>query len=144
MREQRRTGHTVSILMVHIVWVTKYRYPVLTGDIQKRCRELLMQICDADDVRILKGVVSKDHIHMHIEYPSKLSISDTVKRLKGRSSRRLQDEFPELKKRYWGKHFWAIGYGAWSTGNVTDEVVQEYLEHHRDASNTEKGNMILE
>ena len=144
MREQRRNGHTVSILMVHIVWVTKYRYPVLTGDIQVRCRELLMQICDAEDVQILKGVVSKDHIHMHIEYPSKLSISNIVKRLKGRSSRRLQDEFPELKKRYWGKHFWAIGYGAWSTGNVTDEVVQEYLEHHRDASNTEKGNMILE
>jgi len=144
MKEQRRSGHSVSILMVHIVWVTKYRYPVLSGDIQKRCRELIMQICDAEDVQILKGVVSKDHIHMHIEYPSRLSISNIVKRLKGRSSRRLQDEFPELKKRYWGKHFWAIGYGAWSTGNVTDEVVQEYLEHHRDASNTEKGNMILE
>jgi len=97
MKEQRRGGHTVSILMVHLVWVTKYRYPVLRGDIQKRCRELIMQICDAEDVEILKGVVSKDHIHMHIEYPTKLSISDIVKRLKGRTSRRLQDEFPELK-----------------------------------------------
>jgi len=135
MKSQRRSGHTVSILMVHIVWVTKYRYPVLKGDIQQRCRQLIMQVCDAEDVQILKGVVSKDHIHMHIEYPAKLSISDLVKRLKGRTSRRLQDEFPDLKKRYWGRHFWAIGYGAWSTGNVTDEVVQ---------SNTEKGNMILE
>ena len=128
MKEQRRSGHTVSILMVHLVWVTKYRYPVLRGDIQKRCRELVIQICDAEDVRILKGVVSKDHIHMHIEYPSRLSVSDLVKRLKGRTSRRLQDEFPELNKRYWGRHFWAIGYGAWSTGNI----FQEYLEHHRD------------
>ena len=94
MKEQRRSGHTVTILKVHLVWVTNYRYPVLKGDIQKRCRELLIQICDAEDVRILKGVVSKDHIHMHIEYPSKLSISDLVKDLKGRSSRRLQDKFP--------------------------------------------------
>ena len=74
-----------------------------------RCRELIIQICDAEDVQILKGVVSKDHVHMHIEYPPKLSISDLVKRLKGRTSRILQMEYPELKKRYWGRHFWAIG-----------------------------------
>jgi putative transposase len=98
MKEQRRTGHAVTILMVHLVWVTKYRYPVLRGDVQRRCGELLIQICDAEDVRILKGVVSKDHVHMHIEYPARLSISNLVKRLKGRSSRILQDEFSELKK----------------------------------------------
>ena len=144
MNDQRRSGHTITRLTAHLVWVTKYRYPVLTGDIQKRCRQLLIQICDADDVRILKGVVSKDHVHMHIEYPPRESISDIVKRMKGRSSRKLQDEYPELKKRYWGRHFWAIGYGAWSTGNITDEMVQEYLEHHRDSSNGETGNTILE
>ena len=82
----------------------------------------------------MKGVVSKDHIHMHIEYPSKLSKSDLVKDLEGCSSRRLQGEFSKLKKRYCGRHFWAIGYGAWSTGNITDEMVQEYLEYHRDPS----------
>lgn len=97
-----------------------------------------------EDVQILKGVVSKDHVHMHIEYPTKLSISDLVKKLKERSSRRLQEEFPKLSKRYWGKHFWAIGYGAWSTGNITDELVQEYLEHHRNPSNRDQNNIILE
>ncbi len=142
MKEDRRSGHTITNLMVHLVWVTKYRYPVLKGDIQCRCREIIIQICDAEDVQILTGVVSKDH--MHIEYPSRLSISDLVKRLKGRTSRILQREFPVLKKRYWGRHFWAIGYGAWSTGNVTDEMVQEYLEHHRNPANKDKGNMILE
>jgi putative transposase len=144
MKEDRRSGHTITNLMVHLVWVTKYRYPVLKGDIQSRCRETIIQICDAEDVQILKGVVSKDHIHMHIEYPSRISISNLVKRLKGRTSRILQREFPVLKKRYWGRHFWAIGYGAWSTGNVTDEMVQEYLEHHRNPANKDKGNMILE
>lgn len=81
---------------------------------------------------------------MHIEYPPKQSMSNLVKRLKGRTSRILQQEFPELKKRYWGRHFWAIGYGGWSTGNITDEMVQEYLEHHRNPSNTDNSNIILE
>ncbi len=81
---------------------------------------------------------------MHLEYPPKLSISDFVKHLKGRTSRRLQSEYSLLKKRYWGRYFWAIGYGAWSTANITDEMVQEYLEHHRDPSNGDTGNIILE
>lgn len=107
--------HTVSRLTAHLVWVTKYRYQVLKGDIQQRCRELIIQICDAEDVRILKGVISKDHVHMLIEYPPSKSLSDLVKLLKGRTSRRLQEEFPQLRKQYWGRHFWAIGYGAWAT-----------------------------
>jgi len=144
MSEQRRSGHTITRLTAHLVWVTKYRYPVLQGDLQHRCRELIIQICDAEDVQILKGVVSKDHVHMHLEYPARVSMSNLVKRLKGRTSRRLQDEFPDLKKRYWGRHFWAIGYGCWSTGNITDEMVQEYLEHHRDPSNRDSSNIILE
>ena len=81
---------------------------------------------------------------MHVEYPAKLSISDFMKRVKGRTSRRLQEEFPQLKKRYWGRHFWAIGFGGWTTGNITDEMVQEYLEHHRNPSNKDAGNLILE
>jgi putative transposase len=126
---------SVSRLTVHLVWVTKYRYKVLTGDIQKRCRELLIQVCDAEDVRILSGVVSKDHIHIHVEYPPSVSISNLVKRMKGRASRLLQKEFPVLSKRYWGKHLWGIGYGAWSTGNITEEIVQEYLKRHKSSSN---------
>ncbi len=144
MNKSRYGNHTVSRLTAHLVWVTKYRYHVLKGDIQKRCRELLIQICDSEDVKILSGVVSKDHVHMDIEYAPKKSISDIVKPLKGRTSRMLQSEFPELQKRYWGKHFWAIGYGVWSTGNITDEMVQEYLEHHRNPSNRDTNNIILQ
>ena len=120
---QRSNGHTVSRLTVHIVWSTKYRYPVLEGDIKQRCRRILIQVCDAEDIKILRGVVSKDHVHMHINYRPSQSISDIVKKLKGRSSRRLQEDYPSLKKKYWGRHFWGIGYGCWSTGNITDEMV---------------------
>jgi putative transposase len=144
MTEHRYGSHTVSRLTAHLVWITKYRYEVLRGDVQHRCRELIIQICDAEDVRILKGVVSKHHVHMLVEYPPKVSLSDLVKRLKGRTSRILQREFPQLRKQYWGRHFWAIGYGAWSTGNITEEVVKKYLEHHRHPSNREAGDFILE
>jgi len=144
MEDFRKSSHTVSWLSVHIVWVTKYRYHVLKGDVQVRCRDLLVQICNSENVKILKGVVSKDHVHMHIEYPPSISISNLVKRLKGRTSIMLQKEFPELGKKYWGRHFWAIGFGAWSMGNITDEMVQEYLEHHKDKPNTQVGNWIME
>jgi putative transposase len=144
MTEHRYGSHTVSRLTAHLVWITKYRYDVLKGDNQLRCRELIVQICDAEIVHILKGVVSKDHGHMLIEYPPRTALSELVKRLKGRTSRILQQEFPQLRKQYWGRHFWAIGYGVWSTGNITEEVVKKYLEHHRHPSNREAGDFILE
>ena len=144
MEFQRTNGHSVSNLTAHIVWVTKYRYPVLDGDIKVRCRSILIQICEAEDVQILRGVVSTDHIHMHIEYRPSQDISSIVKLMKGRTSRKLQMEFPELKKRYWGRHFWAIGFGCWSTGNITDKMVNEYLEHHRNPTSNDTSNFIIE
>ena len=141
---QRSNGHTVSSLSVHIVWSTKYRYSVLEGDIKVRCRSILIQVCEAEDVVILKGVVSKDHVHMHLNYRPSQSISTLVKKLKGRSSRKLQQEFPDLGKKYWGQHFWAIGFGCWSTGNITDEMVNEYLEHHRKPNSDDNSSFIIE
>ena len=143
MENIRRGSHSVHQLHVHLVWSTKYRYSVLQGEVQLRCRDLIRQICDSMDIQILKGVVSKDHVHLHLSYPPKVSVSDLVKRLKGRSARLMLDEFSELKRRYWGQHLWGIGYGAWSTGNITDEMVQEYLSHHKEGPNTDQ-NFILE
>ena len=144
MGKYRHSSHTVSRLTSHIVWVTKYRSSVLQGDVQYRCRDLLVQICNSEGVEILTGVVSKDHVHMHVEYPPSLSISVLVKKMKGRTSRLLQLEFPKLKEGYWGRHFWAIGYGVWSTGNVSEKMVEEYLQHHKDKPNTSNNNWILE
>ena len=139
----RVSSHSLHNLQVHLVWITKYRYPVLMGEIQLRCREIIRQSCNSLDLQILKGVVSKDHIHLHLSYPPSISISDIVKRLKGRSSRMLLQEFPELRRRYWGCHFWGIGYGAWSVGNITDGILRNYLEHHKEQPNGSE-NFILE
>ena len=140
----RKVSHTATRLTCHIVWVTKYRYHVLKGEVQYRCRALLIQICDVEEVKILKGVVRKDHVHIHIEYPPRIALSKLVQRMKGRTSRLLQKEFPKLGERYWGWLFWASGYGAWSTGNITDEMVQQYLEHHRKEDCNDDSDFILE
>jgi putative transposase len=129
--------HTQSKLTVHIVWITKYRYRILTGEIQLRARDIIRQVCDTQDITIVKGVVSADHIHMHILYPPKLSVSTIAQKLKGRSAKKLLEEYPQLKKRYYGGHLWGIGYGAWSTGNITDEMVNQYLDHHNSQPNSD-------
>ena len=135
MRSYRKSSHTVYDLKVHLVWITKYRYKVLTKEIGLRIRELMRQVCDTNDIEIIKGRISKDHIHLYISYPPKLSVSEIVRKLKGRSSRKIQEEFPQLSKQYWGKHFWAIGYAAFSSGHVTDEMIMQYLEHHKNSRN---------
>ena len=81
MKYNRYSTHSIHDLKVHIVWITKYRFNILNGEIQLRCRELIRQTCEANDIKILKGVVSKDHIHIHISYPPKISVSDIVKKL---------------------------------------------------------------
>ena len=105
MRPKRTATHSVYDLKVHLVWITKYRYKVLTREVGERIRELIRQTCDALDIEIIQGLVSKDHVHLYVSYPPKLSVSDMVKRFKGRTSRKIQQEFPHLSKRYWGKHF---------------------------------------
>ena len=124
----RKTAHSVYDLKYHIVWITKYRKPILRGEIGKRVRELIRQTCASLDIYIVKGHVSKDHVHLLVSVPPNLAVSELVKRLKGRSSRLMLEEFGELRKVYWGRHLWARGYFVASSGNVTDEVIAEYIE----------------
>lgn len=129
-RTKRKASHTVFDMRVHLVWITKYRYKVLNGDLGYRVRELIKQFCCENDIYILKGAISKDHVHLYISYPPHWSVSDIVKRLEGMTSRKVQQEYAELSKRYWGKHFWAVGYGAFSSGEITDKMIKDYLDNH--------------
>ena len=125
----RKTSHAVYDLKYHLVWITKYRKPVLRGQIGLRLRDLLRQTCETLDVYIEKGHVAVDHVHLLVSVPPMVSVSDLVQRLKGRSSRRMLDEFGELKRQFWGQHLWARGYFAASSGNVTDEIIAQYIEN---------------
>ncbi len=130
MPEYRKGAHTLYDIQYHFVWVTKYRYKVLRGEVAERTRDLIRQICMSRDINILKGHVSADHVHVLVSCPPTLSPSKVAQYLKGRSSRKLQDEFPHLKKRYWGQHLWARGYFCASVGTVTQDQIIEYIEKH--------------
>lgn len=121
-------SHTVYDIQYHVVWTTKYRYKVLNGKIAERLRELIRQGCEARKITIVRGSIGKDHVHMLISCPPTLAPSKIMQYLKGRSSRLLQEEFQELKKRYWGQHLWAVGYFCRTVGAVTEEMIKQYIE----------------
>ena len=122
--------HCVFYHRYHIVWSTKYRLKVLHGDLRLRIREIIRQVCAENGVDIVRGVLSSDHVHMFISVPPKLAISDLVRKMKGRSSRRVQQEFPAIRKRFWGQRFWGRGYFSTTNGVITQDVVLQYLEKH--------------
>jgi putative transposase len=115
----------------HFVWVTKYRYKVLRGRVAERARDVIRQICQARDVVIIRGAVSPDHVHIRVWATTDLSPAKLAQYIKGRSSRRLQDEFPELRKRYWGQHLWARGYFCATVGAVDETTIKRYIESQR-------------
>ncbi len=131
MVEYRHSAHAVYDIKYHVIWVTKYRYKVLRGRIAERARDLIRQICQARDVVIVRGAVAPDHIHMLLSAPPQLSPAKLVQYIKGRSSRRLQEEFPELGKRYWGQHLWARGYFCATVGAVDEAKIKEYIENQK-------------
>ena len=131
MAEYLHGGHTVTDLKYHFVWATKYRVPVLRGEVAMRARDLIREICEAREMLIIKGVVSKDHVHVFLSAPPHLAPAQIMQWVKGRSSRKLQQEFAELRRRYWGQHLWARGYFCASSGTVSDELIKAYLESHQ-------------
>ena len=126
---------------LHLVWTTKYRKKVLRGDVGQRLRELVRQICREEDVEIIKGHVSADHVHLFVSIPPQVTISKLVQRLKGKSSYKMMQEYGTLRKQYWGQHLWARGYFCVSSGNVTDDAIKAYIENQ---SHEEDGDFRVE
>ena len=123
-------------LHVHVVWCTKYRKAVLGKQIGERLRDLTRQICSEMKVEILSGVVSKDHVHILASIPPQLSVSKLVQKVKGKTSYKMQREFQALRKQYWAQRMWARGYFACSTGNMSDEMIRQYIEKHTEKEET--------
>ena len=129
MTEYRSSSHTVYDIKYHFVWITKYRYKILRGKIAMRAREILKQGCEANGFVILKGSLGSDHVDMLLSCPTDVAPSKIMQILKGRSSRMLQEEFPELKKKYWGQHMWGRGYFCGTVGEVDEETIRNYIEN---------------
>ena len=129
MKYYRKSSHTVYDIKYHICWITKYRYKVLRGKIGFRAKELIRQISTDLNVDIISGSIGQEHVHLLVSMPPSISVSKYLQRVKGSTSRKLQQEFQELKKRYWGQHLWARGYFVVSSGNVTDEMWMNYIKN---------------
>jgi putative transposase len=128
MRRYQLGAHTKTDLKVRLVWVPKYRKRVLTGQVAIRARDVIRQVAVEHELDIITGKIASDHVHLFIAYRPTQNISKIVQWLKGISSRLLLSEFPHLKRQFWGRHFWARGYLAVSSGNITDELVQQYID----------------
>jgi putative transposase len=110
------------------VFITKYRKPVLKGDIAKEIRKLTREICRTHDIEIVKGHIRPDHIHLLLDVPPKMSPSKVMQAIKGKTSHHMLQDHRRLRKEFWGRHLWARGYFVATTGTVTDEAVAQYIE----------------
>jgi putative transposase len=128
LRHYRLGAHTKSDLKVHVVWIPKYRKPVLLGDLALRVRDIIRQIASEHELELLSGKVARDHVHVFLSYRPTQDVAQIMQWLKGISSRVLLQEFPRLRQQFWGRHFWARGYLAVSSGTITDEMIKEYIE----------------
>ena len=137
-----KTSHTVFYHRLYIVWITKYRKRVLSGNLRLRIREIISQVAEELNVKVVNGVLSADHVHIFVEIPPHVSVSQFVKIAKGRSSRKIQQEFSEIRKQYWGCHFWGRGFFSSTSGNITDDIINNYINNHTEAQKTDNINNI--
>lgn len=110
------------------MWVPKYRKAALTGEVALRARDLIRQIAAEHELEIISGKVARDHVHVFLSYRPTQRVSQIMQWLKGTSSRMLLQEFSQLRKKFWGRHLWARGYLAVSSGTITDEMIKQYID----------------
>ena len=138
MSRLQKLAHTVWECKYHVVWCPKYRFRILNGEVGKSLRAIIRQLCEWKQIAILAGNVQTDHIHLVISFPPKYSVAEVIGFLKGKSAIKLFDRHVDLKKRYWGRHFWAKGYCV-STVGLNEEQIKKYViwQMNRD-KNTEQ------
>ena len=127
MRELRRAAHTVYTLHYHFVFTTKYRKPVLVGDIGHTVRDLIREICRSEDIEILQGHVRPDHVHLLLSVPPQLAPSRVMQAIKGKTSHHLLQDYRRLRATFWGSAPVGRRYFVASSGNVSDDVITDYV-----------------
>ena len=128
-----RTGrHCVFNLHVHLVFVTKYRYEVLSPEAIESLREIFGAVCRDFGAELVEAKSEEDHVHLLVHYPSKVSVSRLVNSLKGVSSRLLKKKHPEMEKKYWKGKLWSPSYFAGSCGGAPISIIRQYVESQRE------------
>jgi putative transposase len=127
--EDYRTGrHRVFGLHVHLVFVTKYRRNVLTGEHHDFLHEVFAKVCADFGANLVECNGEDDHVHLLVEYPPQVAVSKLVNSLKGVSSRRLRQRY---RVRTHGDHLWSPSYFAASCGGAPLSIIRQYVENQR-------------
>lgn len=114
-----------------MVWCPKYRKRLLVGEIRNRVKEIFYKIAEEFDFEIDRCEVAEEHIHILLSFPPRYSIARVVGIIKSISSSKIFDEFPKVKKKLWGGHFWEQGYFVRTVGEqMTDDVIRRYIDKH--------------
>ena len=123
----KKLAHGVWECKYHVVWCPKYRFRILVGEVGESVAGLIRQLCEWKKVGVLELNVQADHAHLVLEIPPKYAVSEVVGFLKGKSAIKVFDLHPALKRRYWGRHFWARGYCV-STIGLDEEQIRQYVK----------------
>ena len=134
--DNKSLSHTRWKCQYHIVFIPKYRKKVLYGRLKVDVKEIICTLCKYKRVYIIAGAVCADHVHLSVAIPPKISVSDFMGYLKGKSTLMIYDRHPELQSR-WDKSFWARGYYVETIGNITDAAVERYIREQADKSRDE-------
>lgn len=124
-------AHTRWECTYHIIIIPKYRRRVMYGELRKEIGEILRKLCGYKEVEVLSGSIGSDHIHMCLKIPPKLTISQFMGYLKGKSALMIFDKHPEYKKGT-NRHFWSKAYFV-STVGLNKEALKEYIKNQEDA-----------
>ena len=124
-------SHTRWDCSYHIIFIPKYRRKIFFKTIRRDVGEVLRKLCEYKNVELVKGSISVDHVHMYVKIPPKLSVSEFMGYLKGKSALMIFDRFPQMKQGS-GRHLWAKGYYV-STVGINKDVIREYIKNQEDA-----------
>ena len=114
----------------HLVFVTKYRHDVFTDTHLRRIEEIAAAVCADFEAELVEFNGETNHVHLLVTFPPKVAVATLVNSLKGVTSRRMRQEFPELETHYWrAKRLWSGSYYAGSVGGAPLDVVREYIEN---------------
>lgn len=129
MSRFEKLSHVLWHCQYHLVWVPKYRYRVLQGQVKLEVERCIRLFCEQKNVTIVELNIQSDHVHLLARIPPKISVSDVMGIVKGRTAIRIFKQFPDLKvKPYWGNHFWADGYCVDTVG-LDAEMIRKYVQY---------------
>lgn len=140
MSKYKKLSHVVYKCDYHIVWVPKYRYRILKGEVKDHMEKDIRMLCEWKKAEVIELNIQEDHIHLVVSIPPKVSVSEMMGILKGKSAIKVFKSYPELKKKpYWGNHFWSRGYFV-STIGINEDTIRRYVKHQEDEEREEEQN----